>query len=300
MVSVAKRWGVFRQPKIQQQIAQLDAQRDCQTIVRLLAQYEFPHDIQHSLELALFYTYGSRTVSKLLNKTGEFKRAGQQRYDDTRILIGLMLESGWDGDFGRQAIARMNQTHGHYRIHNDDFLFVLWTFIDFPIRWSTLYSHRPMTAHEQLAWFHFWRGIGERMHLQQIPSSKADFDAWVKRYEWSEMWPSADNHAVANQTAAIMEAWLPQVLQPLVKMAVRGLMDDHFLYAIGYPPAPDWLKTASRLSLKLYHRLYVPVFWQDYPLEASKSRNPYDQQALRQVAQIAPERLKRLDTRSSL
>lgn len=298
MVTLKKRFGLFRHPQIRQHIAQLDAQQDCQTIVRLLAQYEFPHDIQHALELALFYTYGSRSVSKLLHKTGEFARAGQKRYDDTRILIGLMLESGWDGEFGRQAIARMNQTHGHYRIHNDDFLFVLWTFIEFPIRWSVQYSHRPMTAHEQLAWFHFWRGIGERMNLQHIPTSKAEFDAWVKRYEWCEMWPNDDNHAVANQTAAIMEAWLPPPLRPAVKMAVRGLMDDHFLYAIGYPAAPTWLKQSCRLGLKAAMRLYIPAFWQGYPLEAVKSRNPYDQQAMRAVHQIAPERLKRLDTRS--
>lgn len=299
MLSHKKRWGLCRNPQIRQQIAQLDVQQDCQTIVRLLAQYEFPHDIQHALELALFYTYGSRSVAQLLHKTGEFARAGQKRYDDTRILIGLMLESGWDGNFGRQAIARMNQTHGHYRIHNDDFLFVLWTFIDFPIRWSTRYSHRAMTPHEQQAWFYFWVGIAERMNLQDIPLTKADFDAWVRRYEWCEMWPSDANHAVANQTAAIMEAWLPQPLRPVVKMAVRGLMDDHFLYAIGYPTAPTWLKHISRLGLKAAMRLYIPAFWQDYPLEAVKSRNAYDQQAIRAVHHVAPERLKRLDTRST-
>jgi hypothetical protein len=294
-----KRFGLFRHPQIQQQIAQLDAVQDCQQIVRLLAQYEFPHDIQHALELALFYTYGSQSVSKLLNKTGEFRRSGQKRYDDTRILIGLLLESGWDGDFGQKALARINQTHGHYFIHHDDFLFVLWTFIEFPIRWSQHYSHRVMTTHEQLAWFNFWVGIGQRMNMVNIPSTKADLDTWVTGYQWSQMWPSADNHAVANQTAAIMEAWLPSTLQPLVKLTIRGLMDDHFLYAIGYPTAPTWLKRTCQITLKLYHRLYWPIFWEGYPLQAIESRNPYDQQSLRAIHEIAPERLKRLDTRSS-
>jgi hypothetical protein len=136
------------------------------------------------------------------------------------------------------------------------------------------------------------------MNLQHSPTSKAEFDAWVKRYEWCEMWPNDDNHAVANQTAAIMEAWLPPPLRPAVKMAVRGLMDDHFLYAIGYPAAPTWLKQSCRLGLKAAMRLYIPAFWQGYPLEAVNSHNPYDQQAMRAVHQIAPERLKRLDTRS--
>ena len=75
------------------------------------------------------------------------------------------MESGWDGDLGARAIARMNWIHGHYRIPNDDFLFVLWTFIDFPIRWMEEFGWRTFAAHEGSARFHYWIGIGERMGL---------------------------------------------------------------------------------------------------------------------------------------
>ena len=74
-----KRWGLLRNPAIRAEIATLDAERDCQRIAHLLACYEFPFDITRCLELALFHTYGSIPVSRLLDATGEFRKFGQKR-----------------------------------------------------------------------------------------------------------------------------------------------------------------------------------------------------------------------------
>ena len=93
-------WRIFHAPQIRQEISQLDAQTDCQRIVYLLTCYEFPFDITRALELALFHTFGSRSVSKLLDKTGEFQQRGQHRYDDTSMLVAQFMEAGWDHDRG--------------------------------------------------------------------------------------------------------------------------------------------------------------------------------------------------------
>jgi hypothetical protein len=146
-----KRFFIRPNPEVAREIAGLDAKQDCQRIVHLLTAYEFPWDFQRALELALFYTYGSASVAKILNATRQFSANGQKRYDDTRLLMTHIMDSGWDGEFGRRALERVNKSHGHYRIATDDFLFVLWTFIEFPIRWTTHFGPRPMTPHEQLA-----------------------------------------------------------------------------------------------------------------------------------------------------
>lgn len=151
----AKKWGVLHNSAVRREIKSLDAERDVQRIVHLLGAYEFSWDLNRALELALFYTYGSKPVSKLLDRTGEFERHGQKRYDDTALLIGYFIEFGWDGDFGRRAIERMNRSHGHYRIRNEEFLFVLWSFIEFPIRWTDCHGRRRMSPHEKRAWFNF-------------------------------------------------------------------------------------------------------------------------------------------------
>ncbi|HEX7638107.1 MAG TPA: oxygenase MpaB family protein, partial [Burkholderiaceae bacterium] len=173
-------FGFAHAPAVRREIAALDARADCQRIVHLLATCEFPEDLLRSMELALFHTYGSRSVARLLDRTGEFRCRGQKRYDDTRLLIGQFIESGWDGEAGRRAIAQMNHVHAHFRIPNDDYLFVLWTLVDFPLRWTDAHGWRAFTAHERAAWFHFWRGVGERMGLRELPPTPEAFDAFAR------------------------------------------------------------------------------------------------------------------------
>ena len=88
-------FGRAHAASVRREIEALDAQRDCQRIVHLLVAYEFPFDLLRSTEMALFHTYGSRSVSRLLDRTGEFAACGQKRYDDTRLLIAQFIESGW-------------------------------------------------------------------------------------------------------------------------------------------------------------------------------------------------------------
>jgi len=43
----------------------------------------------------------------------------------------------------------MNQLHGRFDIANEDFLYVLSTFIFEPIRWNTRFGWRPATVSRQ-------------------------------------------------------------------------------------------------------------------------------------------------------
>ena len=145
--------------------------------------YEFPFDITRCLELALFHTYGSVSVSRLLDRTGEFRKFGPKRYDDTRVLIAHCLEDGYELGHGQAAIARMNAVHVHFQIPNDDFLFVLSTFISCPVDWLGRNGYRPFTVHEQRAWFVFFRNLGQRIRISDIPETWPLFQQWVDAYE---------------------------------------------------------------------------------------------------------------------
>lgn len=295
-----KRFGFAPNPEVAAEIASLDAKNDCQRIAHLLTAYDFAWDITRSLEVALFYTYGSASVSALLDRTGEFEKHGQKRYDDTRLLIAHFMESGWDGEVGRKALERMNKTHGNYRIANDDFLFVLWTFIDFPIQWTANYSFRAMTAHEQLAWFNFWYGIGERMGLQDIPTTKAAFDAFVDEYKARTFYPDPASARVAAATVKIMEDWLPKPMRSSVKSTVSALFDDEpFLKAVDLQPASAMQKLFVRQALKQLGRVKRVVALGAYPnlIETQPNRtypgNRYE------VDQLQPVHLQRREERAS-
>lgn len=119
---------------ILREIQRLDPLKDHQRIVFLSCCYDFPFDTTRALEVALFRTVCVPSISALLDRTGEFERRAQKRYDDTDIIINELIESGYDGVRGQRALRRMNQQHGRFAIANQDFLYVLSTFIYEPIR----------------------------------------------------------------------------------------------------------------------------------------------------------------------
>jgi len=261
---------------VRREIAALDAERDCERIAYLLSAYEFPFDMTRALETALFHTYGSRSVARLLDKTGQFKQHGQKRYDDTSVLIAQVIEAGCQASLGRQAIARMNEIHGHYRISNNDFLFVLWTFIDFPIQWMAEYGWRPFTRHEQAAWLHYWLRIGEQMGLRELPVDKSSFDAFVRDYEAREFAPNAASTRVTHATLAVMQGWLPRPLRGLVPPVAASLARPAFLHATGTRRPGRGLRLAVRTLLKVRARLKAWVSIERYPtLLADKTYRSY-------------------------
>lgn len=293
-----KRWGFRPNPAVAAEIASLDAKADCQRIAHLLTAYEYSWDMTRALEVALFFTYGSNTVSRLLDRTGEFREHGQKRYDDTRLLIAHFMDTGWDGEVGRSAIARMNKSHAHYRIPNDDFLFVLWTFIDFPIRWTDEFAWRPMTRHEQTAWFHFWIGIGERMGLKDLPATRSEFDAFVHTYRQRHFVPDAASANVARATLKIMEDWLPAPLRPLVSLVVFSLIEDpDFIAAVGGKASPAWFRHGVRGGLRLLGRVKRVWAMGDYPIRAESAINRTYPGNRYQVEQLAPDRLRKAESR---
>jgi len=160
-----------------------DPRRDCAAIARRLGTLVFPWDTTRSLEMALFRTFASPRIGALLHRTGEFEARAQKRYDDTDLIVSEIVEHGFDSERGARAIARMNAIHARFAIANDDLLYVLSTFVFEPIRWNARWGWRPMTPHEREGWFWFWRGVGERMGIRDLPSDLASFERFSASYE---------------------------------------------------------------------------------------------------------------------
>ena len=140
-------------------MASLDPVKDHQRIVFLSTRFDFPFDTTRALEFALFRTFCVPSVSGILAGTGEFFARAQKRYDDTDIIVSELMEWGYESERGKAALRRMNQQHARFQIANDDFLYVLSTFIFEPIRWNERFGWRPMCAQEKRAMFYFWRGF---------------------------------------------------------------------------------------------------------------------------------------------
>jgi hypothetical protein len=260
-----KAFGLFRSPAVTREILSLDPQKDHCRIVHLMTGYEFPWDVVRALEVALMRSFCSPSVSGLLNRTGEFRKHGQKRYDDTALLVAEFMHHGYDSERGRRAIAHMNQIHGLYKIPNEDFLFVLSTFIFLPIRWIDDFGWRRMTAQGRQALYCFFRAVGERMHMQDIPSSLEDFRAWVADYERRNFIPAETNTLVGNATVDIVKGWMPGFARPFVLPVMKCLLDKPMLNALGYSEPPALLRNIVRAGMKLRGLGLRKITFMHYP-----------------------------------
>src|SRR5438094_1574845 len=184
---------MFRSPVLDE-IRGLDPEKDHQRIIYLSIRIDFPFDTTRALEFALFRTFSVPSIAALLDKTGEFQHRAQKRYDDTDIIVSELMERGYDSERGRAALRRMNQLHGRFAIANEDFLYVLSTFVFEPIRWNERFGWRPMCEQERMGYFFFWREVGRRMNIKRLPSdynslARSNHDYARKHYRFTEANP---------------------------------------------------------------------------------------------------------------
>lgn len=244
------------QHKSLQEILTLDPVRDHQRIMFLMAAHEFPFDLVRSLEFALFRTFAVPSIGSLLDRTGEFNQRAQKRYDDTDLIMSQIYEFGYDSEHGRRAIERMNSLHGRFKIANDDFRYVLSTFIFEPIRWIDRFGWRSMVEQERLGLFYFWREVGKRMNIQDIPESFAEYEQFNVEYEQSRFRYSDASRRTAEATRNLFLSWLlPKPLWKLGEPFVYALMDDKLCAAFGFPPPPPFTRSFVENALRLRARI---------------------------------------------
>ena len=142
----------------------------------------------------------------------------------------------------------MNQLHGRFAITNDDFLYVLSSFIYEPIRWNARFGWRPMCEPERLGYFYFWREVGRRMNIRDIPADYDTFERFNREYEQRHYRFTESSRRVGTATRELFVSWFPAVLAPVVRSVIHALLDDPLLEAFGFPRpsrAMRWLVAAG-------------------------------------------------------
>ena len=216
-------------------IKSLDPEKDHWEIARLSAFYEFPWDNNRALELALFRTFAVPSISEILSKTREFEKRTQKRYDDTDLILSEILENGPENPRAKAAIDKMNFIHSHFKISDDDYLYVLSTFVFEPERWINKYGYRKLTENELHAGFKVWQELGALMHIKNIPATKTELEEFNIAYERKNFIPHASNHAIAVYTENLFLSWfLPKPLYGLGRPFLHAVMDEPLLNAVGF------------------------------------------------------------------
>jgi hypothetical protein len=241
---------------ILEEIRRLDPVTDHQRIAFLTSLHEFPWDTTRSLELALFRAFAVAKGTPLLVGTGEFTERTQKRYDDTVLLLAEVLEHGYDSERGKAALRRINKMHGRYSIPNDEFVYVLSTFVFDPIRWNERFGWRPLLEAEKLAAYHEWREIGRRMAIREIPASYEALERYYLEFPRRHYSYAPENKALAEATRDLLLGWyLPRFLWPLGRPFIHGLLDDQLLEAVGLAKPPPLVRLLAEGALRLRGRI---------------------------------------------
>lgn len=255
------------------QILQLDPIQDHCKIYHLMTSYEFPWEMNRALEIALLRTFCVPSISALLSSTGEFRHYPQKRYDDTSIIVAELARWGYDSDRGQEVIRRMNRMHRRFAIANDDFLYVLSTIIYEPIRWNARFGWRRMCLQERLGSFYFWREVGKRMGIRNIPDSYEALEQFNQDYEQRHFRHADTNQAIATITRNLLLSWFPTWLHPLLRPSFHALLDEPAQRALGMPTPPigtRWLVTNGLKARSFLMHLLPPRSW-----DASLTNPPY-------------------------
>ncbi len=235
---------------VTRRVAPLDPERHHVQIAHYLAGWEMPGDFIRALEMALYRTFCVPTTSAVLVGSGEFEKRPQRRYDDTSLLMAEIMDWGYDSDRGKQAIERINRFHGHYKIANVDFLYLLSTFHLQPIRWMARFGWRPFTETERHASYYFWREVGARMNIRDILASHAAFEAFSIAHEREKFRYPRGQRRIATATRELFVGWAPRPVRPIVRVAIHSMLDDAMREAFGLPRAPNAVRIAVASSLR--------------------------------------------------
>lgn len=233
----------------------LDPEVDHVEIYRTVAQHEFPWDVNQALSFALFRTYAVPSIGRLLDETGQFTGAAQKRYDDTGLLLDAPLTHGFDSVEGRTATRRINQMHARYDISDDDLRYVLSTFVVVPKRWIDDYGWRALTRTEVDASVAYYRELGRRMNIKDLPTTYAEFADLMDTYEREHFAFDEGARRVADSTLALLSSFYPRAARRLVDLSSRALMDEPLLAAFGYDVPSPRVRRATAAALRARARV---------------------------------------------
>lgn len=242
---------------IRRRIEALDPRRDHAEIYRLMGTREFPWDLNQALSFALFRTYAVPSIGGLLARTGEFTQRPQKRYDDTVLLLDAVLEHGPASDQGRTAIRRMNQMHRAHGVGDDDLRYVLATFVVLPIRWIDAYGWRRLTETERIASAEYYRDLGRRMGIRDIPRTWQSFAHLLDGYEREHFGFDAGARDVAQATLDLLATFPPHDKLPeaLVRRISLAVLDAPLLDAFGFPRPNPVLRRLVRGGIRARGRV---------------------------------------------
>ncbi len=120
--------------------------------------------------------------------------------------------------------------------------------------------------------YYFWREVGVRIGIRDIPPSSQAFERWAGEYERAQFRFTEANQRIGSATRDLFTSWFPRLFAPIVHFSIYALLDDAMLSAFGFPQPLPGTRPMIRGTLRLRGRLLrwfpprrEPHFFTDNP-----------------------------------
>lgn len=225
-------------------------------ICRTLTMQTFDFELRTGHHLAFVRTFASPSVAGLLAHTGHMEADPHRRGRDTGLFMYELIHNGLDSAIGKRIVERLNEMHQRWRISNDDYLWVLGTFCVLGIRMIDQYGWRRLTDIERQALIDWYRELGARMGVTDIPATYDAFDTWFRQYEATHLRRTGKGDKLVAATHEIVFEPVPRRLRPAAVRAAAVIVDEPARSALGLPtPGPvTTLLVRGLLKIKAVRR----------------------------------------------
>jgi hypothetical protein len=225
---------------------------DWEQTFRQMALFDLAEDIKFGFFLAYYRNFAIPSGAATLVRNGEIPARPMKRSIDTGLVIYELIACGLDSERGRQMTALLNRVHRHVPGSPEDFLYVLMTLLVVPIRWTELHGWRQPTQTERDAATRFFRELGTRIHIADIPVTFEAAAKFFDDYERRRVAPSSAGKTLMGATVQVFQSMQPRLLHPVTERMIATMLDDAPLAAaLGLPRSTWWSRVALAAGLGL-------------------------------------------------
>ena len=103
--------------------------------------------------------------------------------------------------------------------------------------------------------FYFWREVGRRMNIRDLPGDYDAFERFNRDYERGHVRYKESNHRVGKPLIDMFAGWGPRPAAPLVRSALYAMLEDPVIEAFGFPQPSRPMRWLVPATLRLRGRL---------------------------------------------
>ncbi|MEV0569352.1 oxygenase MpaB family protein [Dactylosporangium sp. NPDC050588] len=227
-----------------------DPEADYLLIHQLTLREEFPWDMRMAFNLAFNRSFALPRVAAELVRTGRVLTEPRRRADDTGIIMYEILMHGFEHPRGRLALRLLNEAHRQVPAGNDDSVYVLAALVVVPMRWLRRYGWRAPAGQEREAAARYYREVGLRMGIRDIPSGYAAFEAWFDAYEAAHLRHTPEAERIERVTRELLRGRIPRPLRGVADALIASLYDPPLRRAYAVPDPPAWARIGLHAVLR--------------------------------------------------